>query len=72
LYLERNPLYPAGGIGIWSVGFCGGRKTESMGSKAEQRKHMVLDWNQTSWAALVEVLSPLHHSHSPKLNYQFT
>ena len=45
-YLERKPhhpwlvfmrvLYP-GRIGIWSVSFCGGRKTEERGQKPSEQ-----------------------------------
>jgi len=46
LYLERKPhqpwlvfmrvLYP-GRIGVWSVGFCGGRKTREPGEKPSEQ-----------------------------------
>ena len=49
-------LYP-GRIGIWSVGFCGGRKTGEFGEKPSEQgreptlnklnPHMALVWNRT-------------------------
>ena len=73
---EPNPLYPAGGIGIWSVVLLREKnwrawiKSQSKAKPNHKHNpHMVPDWNQTSWASLVGVLSPLRHSRSPKLNY---
>ena len=68
------PLFP-GQIGIWNVGFCGGRKTRGPTEKPleqgqEPKRNSIHIWHQVlelnpghsdgRW-----VLSPLHHPPSP-------